>query len=146
MANKLRKMNSLQKKAECRDTQEYYKADDFTPKDYNIIIREMIKSETEIRSQRTNWFLVIQGFLIAGVCQFSKITLFHGLIILVGIVTSLSFCYAAWRSTLAVKLALTCWKEYTKGKDYSKYPPVSLITSEILKAEYSDKNELSWEE
>ena len=36
---------------------------------YRNAIREMIKDENEIRNQRTNWFLVIQGFLIAGVCQ-----------------------------------------------------------------------------
>ena len=36
---------------------------------YTETIRQMIKHEDEVRNQRTNWFLVIQGFLIAGICQ-----------------------------------------------------------------------------
>ena len=109
-------------------------------KEYNNTIREMINHENEIRNQRTNWFLVIQGFLIAGICQLkcddSNIQI---MISIIGIFTSLSFCHAAWRSMLAVTYAINCWEYKIKATD--KYPPVSLITKEILKAE----NEKSWE-
>jgi len=100
-------------------------------KEYNNTIREMINHENEIRNQRTNWFLVIQGFLIAGICQLkcddSNIQI---MISIIGIFTSLSFCHAAWRSMLAVTYAINCWEYKTKATD--KYPPVSLITKEIL--------------
>lgn len=33
-------------------------------KEYNDFIRRMLEHEDMIRSQRTNWFLVIQGLLI----------------------------------------------------------------------------------
>lgn len=38
-------------------------------KSYHNIIRQMITNENEIRNQRTNWFLVIQVFLVAGCCE-----------------------------------------------------------------------------
>lgn len=109
---------------------------------YNTIIRGMIRNENEIRNQRTNWFLVIQGFLIAGICQMDTISLFHGLVILIGITTSLSFWYAAWRSTQSVSFALNCWKEYIENEKYMRsesrndYPPISLITKDILEEDY----------
>lgn len=43
--------------------------DQVSLKEYNNTIREMIKHEDEVRNQRTNWFLIIQGFLIAGLCD-----------------------------------------------------------------------------
>ena len=43
--------------------------DEEMQKSYHNIIRQMITNENEIRNQRTNWFLVIQGFLVAGGCE-----------------------------------------------------------------------------
>lgn len=112
---------------------------------YNAIIREMIKNENEIRNQRTNWFLVIQGFLITGICQMDNNSNLHDYIVLIGIVTSLSFLYAAWRSTLAVSFAFACWKKRMKDKCKKKIPPISLITKEILETEYPISETNSWE-
>jgi len=116
--------------------------------EYREAIREMIKSENEIRNQRTNWFLVIQGFLIAGICQLENIDLcFQFLIALVGVVAALSSWYAAWRSKLAITFALNCWKYHLdlKRKRKEDYAPVSLITKEILEADNSTGNNPSWE-
>ena len=113
---------------------------------YNNTIREMIKHENEIRNQRTNWFLVIQGFLIAGICQLEcKNPVLQLFIAVIGAATSVSFWHAAWRSTLAMDFALACWKKFLGNEDASKYPPVSLITKEILKVDNSTGNNPSWE-
>lgn len=113
--------------------------------EYRKTIREMIKHENEIRNQRTNWFLVIQGFLIAGICKLSCDSYLHFLIAIVGIVSSIAFRHAAWRSTLAVSFALACWENRVSANLRTKLPPVSLITKEILDAEKSPKNDNSWE-
>lgn len=113
--------------------------------EYGVIIREMIKHENEIRNQRTNWFLVIQGFLIAGISQLANVSYLHLLIAVVGIVSSLSFKHAAWRSTLAITFALACWRERFNSKQRVKLPPVSLICKKILDIEESPKNKQSWE-
>lgn len=106
--------------------------------EYRDAIREMIKDENEIRNQRTNWFLVIQGFLIAGVCQLpDSIFLLKIFISLVGIVTAVSFWQAAWRSTLATTYAL-CWWKTIKKKKNETIPPVSLITRDILEKKRDD--------
>lgn len=116
--------------------------------EYGNIIREMIKSENEIRNQRTNWFLVIQGFLIAGICQLeNKDFCAQFLIALVGMVAALSSWYGAWRSKLAVTYALNCWTYHLKikGKKKDDYPPVCLITKEILDVDNLTGNNQSWE-
>ena len=116
--------------------------------EYREAIREMIKSENEIRNQRTNWFLVIQGFLIAGICQLeNKDLYFQFLIALVGMVAALSSWYAAWRSKLAVTFALSCWKYHLRKENKKKedYAPISLITKEILEVDNSTGNNPSWE-
>ena len=99
--------------------------------EYREAIREMIKSENEIRNQRTNWFLVIQGFLIAGICQLPDSSYLPFFIAMVGYVSSVAFRHAAWRSTLAVSYVLACWENHV-GDLRTKLPPVSLITKEIL--------------
>jgi len=105
---------------------------------YRNAIREMIKDENEIRNQRTNWFLVIQGFLIAGVCQLpDSHFLLKIFISLVGVITTVSFWQAAWRSTLATTYAL-CWWKTIKKKTDDIIPPVSLITRDILEKKRDD--------
>ena len=109
---------------------------------YGDTIRQMIKNEDEVRNQRTNWFLIIQGFLIAGLCDLSSSGCIKNynnkalvvFIIIIGIVTSISFLFAAWRSSLAINFALSCWKDRLGNDSEEKYPPVSLITKEILEA------------
>lgn len=109
--------------------------DQVSLKEYNNTIREMINHENEIRNQRTNWFLVIQGFLIAGICDSSCTDmLLKYIIVFVGAITSISFWHAAWRSTLATTYALSWW-EVNKGKESEgNLPPVSLIAKNILDA------------
>lgn len=116
--------------------------------DYNNTIREMIKHENEIRNQRTNWFLVIQGFLIAGAYQIEHESFLQVNISIVGVVTSISFAYAAWRSSLAINYAYACWKSFLEDKKESgeDYPPISLITKEIIEIRYPQKEPVSSKE
>lgn len=105
--------------------------------DYHNIIRQMIKNEDEVRNQRTNWFLIIQGFLIAGLCSLCEKSdpgLLSLLISCIGLLVSFSFMYAAWRSTKAVTMAIVCWKLFLKDnkKVLCDYPPINLITKEII--------------
>ena len=116
-----------------------------TNENYAETIRQMIKNEDEVRNQRTNWFLVIQGFLIAGICDSSCTDIVLKFFIsIIGFITSISFWHAAWRSTLATTYALSWWK-VNKGKESEEnLPPVSLITKDILDVnkegnEYFDK-------
>lgn len=110
-----------------------------TNENYSETIRQMIKHENEVRNQRTNWFLIIQGFLIAGLCDLSSNTNPNDsslvvFIIVIGIITAISFVYAAWRSELAINYALSCWKEFLGNVPEENYPPISLIAKEILDA------------
>lgn len=111
--------------------------EDYNKDNYHNIIRQMIKSEDEVRNQRTNWFLIIQGFLIAGFCSLCEKCNLGVLILLIsilGLIVSVSFGYAAWRSTKAVTMAIACWKLYLEEHDkkQSEYPPINLITKEII--------------
>ena len=122
-------------------------------RNYHNIIRQMIKNEDEVRNHRTNWFLIIQGFLIAGLCALSESGEYDLLTLLIsflGILVSVSFGYAAWRSTKAVDMAIACWKLFLEenGKVLSEYPPINLITKGIIshKIDVSDDNigEAQW--
>ena len=104
---------------------------------YHNIIRQMIKNEDEVRNQRTNWFLIIQGFLIAGLCALCEKCnqgVLSLLISLLGLIVSVSFGYASWRSTKAVTMAIACWKLCLEKheKKLLEYPPINLITKEII--------------
>ena len=113
--------------------------------DYHKIIREMIKDENNVRNSRNNWFMTIQGLLVNALintlmCQ--KNLIFHlnvAYIILIiisfiGLITSVSFLYAAWRSERSIKMALACWDLFLveTGQKIQDYPPISLITKGII--------------
>ena len=106
----------------------------------------MIWHENEIRNQRTNWFLVIQGFLINGICEDFGHPLIPFLIAIIGIIICLSFNHAAWRSTLAVSFAISCWKNRLNEANLSEkgLPPISLITKEILEVNNSNGKRELW--
>lgn len=76
-------------------------------KEYNDSIRRMLEHEDMIRSQRTNWFLVIQGLLINAILIVLKIEDFKfraiavSLLLIIGTLVSLSFLYAAYLSSKA---------------------------------------------
>ena len=114
--------------------------DEEMQKSYHNIIRQMITNENEIRNQRTNWFLVIQGFLVAGCCELyankclCQIYCLILIISVIGIVTSLSFWHAAWRSEKSIEMALACWNRFIKRnkKDFDDFPPIILLTTNII--------------
>lgn len=111
---------------------------------YHNIIREMIKNEDEVRNSRNNWFMAIQGFLVAGTCELTSVsennvTLIF-IIAIVGLSTSLSFGFAAWRSERAVAMALACWDIFLiqHKKVIKDYPPINLLTEGVIN--YMNKN------
>lgn len=115
--------------------------DEEMQKSYHNVIRQMITSENEIRNQRTNWFLVIQGFLVAGCCELyankSLDEIFFILFIIstIGIITSCSFLHAAWRSEKSIEMALACWDIFLEkyGLTTRNFPPVILLTERIIR-------------
>lgn len=122
--------------------------DEEVQRSYHNVIRQMIKDENEIRNQRTNWFLVIQGFLVAGCCELyanrslDKIFIMLIMISIIGFITSCSFLYAAWRSEKAIKMLLAVWDIFIGEADkrYKDYPPVIALTSGIINKYKDDKN------
>lgn len=122
--------------------------DEEVQRSYHNVIRQMIKDENEIRNQRTNWFLVIQGFLVAGCYELyanrslDKIFIMLIMISIIGFITSCSFLYAAWRSEKAIKMLLAVWDIFIGEADkrYKDYPPVIALTSGIINKYKDDKN------
>lgn len=114
--------------------------DEEAQRSYHNVIRQMIKDENEIRNQRTNWFLVIQGFLVTGCCELyankcqCNINDLILIISSIGIVTSLSLVYASWRSEKSIKMLLAVWDIFIGEADkrYKDYPPVIALTSGII--------------
>lgn len=128
--------------------------------DYHNIIREMIKHENEVRNSRNNWFMAVQGLLITSfinvlIHQEKLIvvtnTIYPVVIIIafIGLVTSMSFLYAAWRSEKSVAMALACWDLSLLSRKYKiqNYPPVALITNGIIakKSTANDIGSADWE-
>lgn len=108
---------------------------------YNDVIRQLIIHENEIRDYRNNWQFTINGFMVAGyIAAFVKQEVNYTdciciVIAIMGIFISISFLYAAWRSRMAVSMALSCWNlmlEIQKERIIN-YPPVCLITENIIK-------------
>lgn len=115
--------------------------DEEMQKSYHNVIRQMITNENEIRNQRTNWFLVIQGFLVAGGCElyankgFDEIFILLFAISIIGIIASCSFLHAAWRSEKSIEMALACWNIFLEkcGLTIQDFPPVILLTERIIR-------------
>lgn len=114
--------------------------------DYHRIIREMIKNEDEVRNSRNNWFMALQGLLVNAFIgplvlhqkdlMFSTETIKYIVtaIALMGVITSISFLHAAWRSKKSVMMALACWDLFLTNNTHKiqDYPPVTLITEGII--------------
>lgn len=123
--------------------------DEEMQKSYHNIIRQMITNENEIRNQRTNWFLVIQGFLVAGCCELyankclSQICPLILFISVIGAVVSFSFCHAAWRSEKSIEMLLACWDIFIRDNNrrIKGFPPVIALTESIIqKYKFSNEN------
>lgn len=115
--------------------------------DYHKIIREMIKNENELRSSRNNWYMAIQSFLFSGVCVICAEDSFSSIkeqsdiklcllvaAVLIGLITSISFLFVAWRSEKAISMAMNIWNLFLEenSKVIKDYPPICLITDSIV--------------
>lgn len=116
---------------------------------YHNYIRQMIKDENDIRNQRTNWFLVIQGFLIAGYCellskQLNNIDCYMLGITIIGVAVSIAFRYAAWRSQKAIDMVLACWNTFLETYDFKikQFPPFCFLTNEVISPETKDNDNI----
>lgn len=105
-------------------------------KEYNDSIRRMLEHEDMIRSQRTNWFLVIQGLLINAILivlevedvKFRAIAV--SLLLIIGTLVSLSFLYAAYLSSKASSEGKKIWIKIVNenGVNIDDFPPICLLT------------------
>lgn len=105
-------------------------------KEYNDSIRKMLEHEDMIRSQRTNWFLVIQGLLINAILivlevedvKFRAIAV--SLLLIIGTLVSLSFLYAAYLSSKASSEGKKIWIYILNknGGNIDDFPPICLLT------------------
>lgn len=107
---------------------------------YNQVIRELVTHENEIRDSRNKWLLLINSFMLGGyVTVLIKNEVAHNYMIcpviaLVAFFVSLSFIYAAWRSSLSLSMALGCW-DLVLERNCARVidcPPVCLITKSII--------------
>lgn len=104
-------------------------------KEYNNSIRRMLEHEDDVRSQRTNWFLVIQGLLINAILMVLKVedvkfrTIAISLLLIIGTLVSLSFLYAAYLSSKASHEGKRFWQKVLNENRASieDFPPICLL-------------------
>lgn len=112
-------------------------------KEYNDSIRRMLEHEDGVRSQRTNWFLVIQGLLINAILMVLKIEDFKfraiaiSLLLVIGTLVSLSFLYAAYLSSKASREGKEFWVNVLNENrvNIEDFPPICLLA----KAKFKEK-------
>ena len=109
-------------------------------------IRHSMEIECNIRNTRTNWFLVFQAALGGGLIQLllSNATYYckmggSTMLSFIGIVISLSFIHAAWRSDRAVSMLFAYWDQVRSenGMNVADYYPISPINEHIISSYYS---------
>lgn len=108
-------------------------------KEYNDSIRKMLEHEDMIRSQRTNWFLVIQGLLINAILivlevkdvKFRAIAV--SLLLIIGTLVSLSFLYAAYLSSKASSEGKKIWIYILNknGGNIDDFPPPYMFIDKV---------------
>lgn len=110
-------------------------------KEYNDSIRRMLEHEDGVRSQRTNWFLVIQGLLINAILMVLKIEDFKfraiaiSLLLVIGTLVSLSFLYAAYLSSKASSRGKEFWVNMLNENraNIEDFPPICLLAKDKFK-------------
>lgn len=113
---------------------------------YDEAIRHSIEKENEVRNQRTNWFLVFQGLLINAIVAISIKGSMDYLIVflaIIGLILSLCFMHAAWRSEMAIKMLLACWDEFRNELNLpiKDFYPVTTLTEGLIKVYFKgEKN------
>lgn len=117
-------------------------------KEYNNIIRQMLHHEDEIRNQRTNWFLVIQGLLINGLLlvitseDFNYKLCAVSFLLFIGMLVSGSFLYAAKLSAKASSEGKIFWQNVivNNKRNIDDFPPICLLSNEKFKNNKYVKN------
>lgn len=118
-------------------------------KEYNNEIRRMLQHEDNIRNQRTSWFLVIQGFLINGILLVLTNKDFESkpdaitVLLIIGIIISFSFLYAAFISNKAYSQGKNHWRDIKKTYlETNNYPPVCLLEKKDSSQDQESQEEI----
>ncbi len=92
---------------------------------YDVVIREMISKEIDRQYSFMKWNIVVQTFLFGAITQL-KNEEFLCVIIIIGLLASISSFITYWASEAKIKRILYFWDGYRKfkGLSYFAFPPV----------------------
>ena len=101
---------------------------------YDVVIREMISKEIDRQYSFMKWNIAVQTFLIGAITQLKNDKIIWVIIIL-GLLASISSFFTYWASEAKIKRILYFWDGYRKYKGlfYFVFPPVwSNPTEEVI--------------
>lgn len=92
---------------------------------YDVVIREMISKEINRQYSFMKWNIAVQTFLIGAITQLKNDKIIWVIIIL-GLLASISSFFTYWASEVKIKRILYFWDGYRKykGLSYFVFPPV----------------------
>ena len=93
--------------------------------EYDVVVREMISKEIDRQYSFMKWNIVVQTFLFGAITQL-KNDKYLWVIIVIGLLASISSFITYWASEAKVKRILYFWDGYRKlkGLSYFAFPPV----------------------
>jgi hypothetical protein len=94
---------------------------------YNNIIRSMIEHENSLINNRLNWFILLEGLLLAGLSGLAETFRTLAVVLaIVGIVVSVSFAIEIAVAGMAIGNLLSLWsgRLETEGVRWQEFPPV----------------------
>lgn len=98
-----------------------------TKENYDKVIRELIKSETDYVNSRMNWLILLQGLLFTGFYHIFQYCLpLACAISILGILISLIMKRSFWSNEKAIAFILKKWDKFISdnGFEYDDFPPV----------------------
>ena len=101
---------------------------------YDVVIREMISKEIDRQYSFMKWNIAVQTFLIGAITQLKNDEILWVIIVL-GLLASISSFFTYWASEAKIKRILYFWDGYRKYKElsYFVFPPVwSNPTEEVI--------------
>ena len=92
---------------------------------YDVVVREMISKEIDRQYSFMKWNIVVQTFLFGAITQL-KNDKYLWVIIVIGLLASISSFITYWASEAKIKRILYFWDGYRKfkGLSYFAFPPV----------------------
>lgn len=92
---------------------------------YDVVVREMISKEIDRQYSFMKWNIVVQTFLFGAITQL-KNDKYLWVVIVIGLLASISSFITYWASEAKIKRILYFWDGYRKfkGLSYFAFPPV----------------------